>query len=344
MFTAISLGDEVCKVSVIMPPRDATDMRSSLLEAGKVDELWSVLMHVNIEEADASVPEDKAQILKLIADEYGFPDLNKEVAQCLKMWVVRSCESFVAEAIDAGTSGDGSKSLVRTCCAVGKLLRSAGNVARALEVLNKGQQLCECHGILMTIEAAQLFRELGVAQYFAGNPKEELESYEKAQHIREHTGTLQDPEAAKLLTNIGEAKRKMKDYTGAREAYERAKQIRASTETLETSDGAQLLTNIGDLKSGTGDDDGAIQAFEHAKQIHTSLGTLETPDGAMLLYSFGVARDRKGELAFALESYEAAWWIREKTGTLDQPEGLELLAKIKETPEGLSMLTRLEAM
>ncbi|CAK9071581.1 Hypothetical protein SCF082_LOCUS35387, partial [Durusdinium trenchii] len=80
MYTATDLKQEV---AIAMPPQEAEDFRESLLTGG-VGEVWAALGAVKVEQAEASVPEDKERILKLIEEGPGFHHLNCRVAERLQ--------------------------------------------------------------------------------------------------------------------------------------------------------------------------------------------------------------------------------------------------------------------
>ena len=328
MFTALNLGDEHCKIHIVMPPAEERDMFGVLSKGGAAfNELWETLAGVRIEDCDASVEEDKTNILSLVIEEHGGPGfhaLNSAVAKHLQAWAVDTC----TECLRQIHQGEDDELAAKACWGVGGLLRQVGQTARAGDVLERGRQLREYNGTMKTEAGALLLAEIGNIKYAGQEFDAALALYEEAQRVRELTDTLATKEGAILLMNMGVTKKHLKDLDGALEAYMEAKRLREITCTLETPEGSLLLNNIGKAKHLGGDTEGAIAAYEEAKAIRDRTNTLKTPSGASLTMNIGTLKGELGDLGAAQSSYEEAKRIFEVTATLDTPAGRRLLERI----------------
>ena len=328
MSTALNLGDEHCKIHIVMPPAEERDMFGVLSKGGAAfNELWETLAGVRIEDCDASVEEDKTNILSLVIEEHGGPGfhaLNSAVAKHLQAWAVDTC----TECLRQIHQGEDDELAAKACWGVGGLLRQVGQTARAGEVLERGRQLRENNGTMKTEAGALLLAEIGNIKYAGQEFDAALALYEEAQRVRELTDTVETKEGAILLMNMGVTKKHLNDLDGALEAYMEAKRLRVITCTLETPEGSLLLNNIGKANHLGGDTEGAIAAYEEAKAIRDRTNTLNTPSGASLTMNIGTLKGELGDLGAARSFYEEAKRIFEVTATLDTPAGRRLLERI----------------
>merc|ERR1712232_1034088 len=108
MFKAIQAGKD-CKITITMPRKEADGMRDALCNKG-LDGLWKTLKGIKIENAQASVEDDKVQIMKLIEEQIpgGASTINKKVAQRLQEWIISTCETFLKDGAEknVGKSGE----------------------------------------------------------------------------------------------------------------------------------------------------------------------------------------------------------------------------------------------
>lgn len=326
MFTAISLGHDICRVSITMPSRETDDLRLSLLEGSSFDDMWKALGTLRIQEAKASVQEDKKRIFQMIREGPGFHGLNSTVSRHLQACFVRCCETFLEQCVEGGDVTD--EEAAKLYCRVGRLLlrvRRSDMLDRADAAFGRSREIRSRIGALNTVEGTMLLRDIGTAQALRGDLTSALEIYAEARGMLEGLGALGTPHGAKLLSSIGMTKRARGDLFGALEVYKQAKRIHCRNRTLETPDGAGLLTGIGIVLFERKDIRGALKALRSAREIRDATGTLATPDGAALLSVLGnvmrLNRDRRG----ALDSFKKAQELYEQLGSLETPGGALLL-------------------
>ncbi|CAK0862856.1 unnamed protein product, partial [Prorocentrum cordatum] len=336
MYTATT-SEEPVDIKIAMPPGEAEDFRSALVDGG-VAEMWSALAKVKIEDAEASVAEDRQQILALIEKGPGFHRLNSTVAEKVQEWLVQACEGHLQQRAADGVSRR-SLGLARLGAGVGDLLVQVGLPDRAQWALDTALRIREETDTLCTAEGASLLRTLGVkeAQGAAAvaDPRlrqERLESalgrLQEARRIRCETGTENTPDGARLESNIGNVKLKLNDAAGAEQAFSEALRIREETATLHTSEGALLEVNLGNVKLAR-DPEAALQHYETARDIYVEQGTLATPDGARVLYNIGRAYEEgPRDHDSALQAFEEARRILEKTATLQTADGVNVLVNL----------------
>lgn len=320
IFTAIHVVN--APVTVVMPPREAANLRSALLY-GDLEEVWNLLASLNVAEAQASVEQDRENILKLIQDGPGFFKLNTVVAEHLQSWIIESSEGYllrylVSDQIDYPLA-------VHMCQEVGHLLVNMGHLERADRVLNAGREICEAHDLANTARGAALLVEIGSLMGKRGDLDEAIATYKQAQRIYEVIGMTESPEAAMLWRRLGRILGERGDLQGKLQLYLEARRILEAEGQLETPDGAELLSNIGAAKRQMNDRKGALEAYEEALAVRTKTNTLKTPGAATLLSNMGYAMRKPWE---ALAVFEQARQIREQTCTLETPAGATLLVNM----------------
>ena len=77
-----------------MPPQEARSFATSI-SSGNVQNMWDALKNIKIENADASVEEDKVNIFRAVEDGPGYFRLNEAVRSRLQKWVIESGEIIV---------------------------------------------------------------------------------------------------------------------------------------------------------------------------------------------------------------------------------------------------------
>lgn len=327
LFTAISLGKDEVKVTIVMPPRETTRFCNALLEEGTdVSKVWSALTSVDVKRADSSVKNDLESIRRLIEKGPGYKAVNAAVAKYLTGWFADASERHLRD-IRASGSFD-AEAISVMFAQVGRLLRTVGLYDRASAVLQEGLELVSETDAQDGTAHARLLVEIGVVEKKRGHLKAALEAFERARRARERTDTLNTPLGARLMNNIGSAKEACSDFKGALEAFLETKKILECVGGMCSRDGAQLLRNMGTIKEEEGDPSAALVAYCDAQDILQAAGLLQTPDGARIVNNIGHAKHQSGDLLGARQAFDEARAIRERTGTMDTPAGAELLSNL----------------
>jgi len=330
MFTAIAEGSVV---TVLMPPSQRSNFCRAMLERSAAYDLYKALTEVDVEKAQASVPEDLAQILKILRgpEGPGVKKLNMEVQCFLKRWYLDTLESECRKLLsekflfDVAWTLDEKAELCSNTCA---LLFDSGDYPRAMEVMKAAMAAVAPSGAPDTLSAARLTREIGALEMKQGNFQSSAVAFERSKDVYLQCGAFETEGGALLCDRYGALLRKTGDLEGAMASFMQGYQIREGLNLLETSSGAGLLGNIGYAKELQGDWGTAETMYERARAIHMQLETLKTPTGALLVTSIGSLKLRQGDLRGAANMFEEARQIREQTGTMKTPSAALLLQSI----------------
>eukprot|EP00403_Amphidinium_massartii_P000481 CAMPEP_0178371018 /NCGR_PEP_ID=MMETSP0689_2-20121128/606_1 /TAXON_ID=160604 /ORGANISM="Amphidinium massartii, Strain CS-259" /LENGTH=1003 /DNA_ID=CAMNT_0019990867 /DNA_START=40 /DNA_END=3052 /DNA_ORIENTATION=- len=306
-----------------MPPREASQMRSELLAKQKsTDKIWKALLSVRIQDADASVPEDRQRIFEIIQSSIGFHALNSIVSKCLQDWIVATCETELKRQLNEQKLS--KQELGMLCCAVGSLFRTVGNSHRALQVLNIGLGLLESSKQLRTFEGGVLLVNLGATRRHAGDLSGAMEAFRQAESIYIEHNELESIDGAILMNSMGAVSRDTGNLAQAIRYLEVGVEILKKLDSLESNDGAMLLNTLGAARRADGKLQQAVKDLEEARRIYVATGTLETPGGALMLISIASAKRDLKQFKEVFQHLAQAQHILEKTGTLETKHGLML--------------------
>jgi len=323
MFTAVTLGEDVCKISVVMQPGEVKDFNQSLLDGDGLKDVWGVFGKLAVEDAQASIKDDATNIFHMIENGPGFHRLNTVVCQHLRSWIVATSQRHI-QALIEDDSTDPSR-IASLCRKVGNFQRKLGQPELALQLYSQAQELQAKCSDLDAEEGAALWRSIGAVKGNMKDSEGQMQSYEEARQLLLASGKLESREGALVFDHMGDAMSRGGDLDSASKYFKEAQSVYKKIGQLETPDGAYLLKSIGEVDLKRGEIDGALAALNEARRIFQTNNMENSPDGALVLKVLGdvaVQQQKPGE---ALELYEAAKKIREKTGTLQTNAGKSLL-------------------
>merc|ERR1712232_1183325 len=333
MFTAVK---EKCEMHIMMPPEEADDLRSTLVEGKKgLDEVWKALMNIDMENAEASIEDDKINILKIIKGGVGFEEFNSIVSERLRTWMVSSLKELTAKAESAGQNAIASQ------LAIGDLLENLGKHKEAKEFVDAGLAACKKEGTMNSVTAAKLLECCGtcLSKGFK-DPNGAMEKFNSALDIYKELKMHTSDEYVELMRNMALVEKFNNNIDGAHARLVEAKSILEANNSINTTNGAAVLKNLGAvlIDMVPCDADGALENYTQALRIQELEGTAETPAAAGLLMNIGIAKIRCGEVYDALDILKRGRRIRDRTGTLVGKQGDWLLKCITDAENHVKVL------
>eukprot|EP00747_Dinoflagellata_sp_TGD_P101069 gnl/TRDRNA2_/TRDRNA2_168231_c1_seq1.p1 gnl/TRDRNA2_/TRDRNA2_168231_c1~~gnl/TRDRNA2_/TRDRNA2_168231_c1_seq1.p1 ORF type:complete len:460 (-),score=91.61 gnl/TRDRNA2_/TRDRNA2_168231_c1_seq1:98-1285(-) len=322
LYTAATQGK--AEVEIAMPPRESECFLSALFAGSGIDEMWNVLAALDVQEAQASVPEDQHHILSIIKKGPGFDRFNGIVAEHLQAWIVKTSETYLQECFEDTSWSE--KDVFRVCIRVADLFHKIGDPKKALNHYEKAQQIAE-EGSGMAQHLEICLHNMSTIKRELGDLKGAEACSSRAALLREASGRSETESFAELLS-AGNRKMAQRDFSGALHDLAQAlAKLDASQEP--TKEGLwKVFMSIGSAKAQTGDLDGSLEAFLKVKELQVCLGQNKTPDAADLLVNIGNVLSKKQDLAGALEAFEEARQILDQLGTLGGASGANLLLNI----------------
>jgi tetratricopeptide (TPR) repeat protein len=308
-----------CTLTIAMPPKERQTMMNAV---GDINTLFKVLAATMIQDAKASVPEDREKILTLVKDTVGYTKLNHSVNELIRRWVM---DTFVAEFEKMnGSKGmkknhDGhnqddlqDEKLARLCYNVGSVMYENGEYDEAMvyfknilkEELNPtvDQKLC----------SANVYDSIGGVYSAKGDYDNALVEYLKALEIRLEELGPNHPSTAGSYNNIGMVYDEKGDYENALVEYRKALEIQLKVLGPDHPDTARIYNNIGNTHDVKGDYENAL--VEHRKALEIRLKALgpDHPETADSYNNIGSVYCQKGDFKNALVEYRKALEIRLK--------------------------------
>ena len=292
-----------CKLDIVMLLIEKSSLEQDIItEGGGINALYELFGNTKIQNAKASVEEDKLNILESIESNVGCQVLNDQVNQLLRGWMQRVLVKLVE---DKEKTND--ETYADFCCKVGTILCAHGEHSAAFEI----------HRAALTIREAVLgdhpatattYINVGNVLQSKGDYDGAMAMYRKALPIQE--AVLRDhPDTAHTYNIIGVELCRKGDYDGAMVMYQNALGIREAV-LGGHSDTANSYNNIGLVLQQKGDYNGALAMHQKAVVIQEKvLGA--HPSTASTYNNIGSALNSKREYDGALSVYEKALAIYE---------------------------------
>jgi len=321
IFTAINLGDD-CKVTVLLPPGQSTEF-SEAFDKGAEKMVFQALKTIDVETAQASMPEDKEQILKIIKEGPGYKKVNTEVVKHLREW-------FMTQAC---------RNEVDRMCKLGRVYTTFGQYEAGIMMLQKSVEVLEKLGEKTSPLAVKVLTNITEAEFmhkfYDGDESAAgvaLEAYMQAEEILKSTSSDMTFVAAELNTKICFVMREKLTRSGGdedlkAEALKRAKQGRKLLEKLgqlKSCDGMWHLFNhalmLGDIAASERSDASfkdAVAVFEEAIAIGKELGLTGEEYYVKGIHGYGIFYQQLSRLDEAVDHFAEAKSGYEALGMTD---------------------------
>lgn len=193
IYTAVNLGPEKCKVTVLLPPKQSSDF-SEAFDKGAEKMVFQALRSIDVENAQASMPEDKEQILRLIKEGPGYHKVNTQVVKHLRNW-------FMLEAC---------RNECDRLCKLGRVYTTFGRYDAGIDMIKKAGDLLDklndessplAVRVLVNLAEAEFMQEFYNGKKDAADVA--LERYAHAQKMVEKLGMGESELAVIVHNKIG---------------------------------------------------------------------------------------------------------------------------------------------
>mmetsp|Transcript_17394 Transcript_17394/g.40623 ORF Transcript_17394/g.40623 Transcript_17394/m.40623 type:complete len:670 (-) Transcript_17394:76-2085(-) len=318
MYTATSGQGAKAEVHVTMPPRESQKMIKSLTHGYRVNTVFSNLAKLQVEEAQASVAEDRQRILDLIKSGPGYHKLNSVVAKHLQNWVI---EEALQKANEGKKAPGHFMNAVKLCRGVGELCRRVGLWEQAAPLLRDGIEILRKHDALNCKIGADLLRALGNLYRQRRQMEKSIATLQECVEVSKAANTLQTRQGGYLMRAIGKFKMQEKDYDAALQAFEEAKGIFEGAGSMHTTDASDLHRDIGTVARMTGDKKKAEHNYEIAIDIRRKQGAMMSTDACELLRQMGLLCHQRKNYDEALKLFYEAKESREKMAMMETVGG-----------------------
>jgi len=317
------------ELDIIMPPDEKEAFGKALEDGtGELEDVYNVLWSVSVESAEASVEEDKINILTLIENGPGFHAINTGVSKRIMTWFLSSAENYAYQILNQGGI---SPHCPRVVAKIADLLMEANERKRALDLFNEGVRVARSNGTISTNDGGYILLIRGVLHRWEGNLSLALENFEECRKILKKVKCWKTADGSTCLRQMALVKETNGDLKGAIQIMEESKAFREETDTLNQQQGANLLKQMGHIYKKVGKEDKGEKYIMDAFRIFQDIDLMGTSDGANINFAVGTCKLDKGDQDGAVKHYKKAVEIREKIQTIRSPQGasqLDSLAKL----------------
>lgn len=317
-------SDADVKLDIIMPPEEVNGFVCYAEDTSwGVNKcvLWESFKKVRVENAVASVDQDRKNILALIEDSCGPFSVNQKVMHKLQVWVAEICWGKAHSLLDGSDVELGALASAR----VARFFVELGQPEKALQLLAKGQERLDNAGVELSVAKAAIKTIMGFVKQQLHDFDGAFADLQDAYRIRQAAKALDTSDAAELLECLGVAQAKRGDLLAAKEKLAHATSTRLATNTHDSPDGAGLLANMGLLCAILDDFEGAKTSFDKAQRIRVATGTLDTPRGGHMLAMKALVEGMQGQRDAALKLCNEAHLILEAVTASHTKRGADIL-------------------
>merc|ERR1719329_290276 len=286
------------KCEIAMPPKETENLVHSIC-CGGLDLIWGAIKGVMVEKAEASVEDDRQNILALIEQTSSHRLLNMEVCALFRTWFSDMGDTLIEEIIEGfRAKPEMSKCFGHLSRQLSSLYLQLGQFDKALQLSMRAITLRTQHGAMSTLEGALIHHNIAnIVHEQTRDSQAALKHLYLAQAIHQSVG----PSLDGSFTDAIIAMRRYEE--GDICAQDFCEFVRTTHDMFKSTDGAMdtneyaaLLQIMATAQMMEGHVPEALAHFEEAVQIRTNHGGMETVFGTRLLLCLCQARVQAGHL------------------------------------------------
>lgn len=321
MFTANS--DTTTNVEIIMPPKEKDSLIQSVQKGtdtqgrSGLDDLFTALANTKVENASASQPDDKENILKLIENGPGYHALNIEINHLMRTWVknviieaVQSAEQRIQNNDDIDQDYRRDQATFMAYCA-----SSFSSLGAHKEALDLHQKALDIYQSLEDYDNEELrarcYNNIGTEHESLAEYDKALENHEKCLEIFERRFGTDHEYTSSSYFNIGAVKKKKGDLDGALEMYQKSIDIDKKVKGEHHPDVSMGYNYIGRILTEREDYNGAIDMFQKALKIREDTFGTNHPNTSHCYGEIGILYHMQQDYKSAVEWHKKSLSIQE---------------------------------
>jgi len=315
MYSANS--DDKCTIEIVMPPKEKRSLLNAVKKGrnaeGKdgMDDLFDTLANTKVELANASRPQDKVNILKLVDEGPGYNGLNLVINQLMRKWVLDTIIDSARIVEDMACTDDTElRYKAVTLAYYGSYFSKTGMHQQSLELHQKSLQVYKTAAIEDEECFARCYNNIGTEYESMGDYKKALEAHHKCLAIFESIFGIEHTNTSTCYFNIGFVHRKNNDNDKALEMFEKSLTIDKKCLGENHVDTAGGYTNIGRIKQHNEDYDGALEMFQKTLTIVEATYGKEHPETGICLGDMGLLHHLKKDYDAAIDLHKRVLTIQ----------------------------------
>jgi tetratricopeptide (TPR) repeat protein len=309
-----------CDIKIEMPRKEREELKRTVLsDLNSLKEIFAALASTKIEKANASVEEDRVNILGIVEAGGGTASLNIAVNTLIREWIFGNLKDFMKEELDDNVKeenygGKDVRDLVDGYNNIGAIFYLNDELEAAMDCYKKQRELCEgCYGNTH-VYTARAYNNIVKVHLELKESDEAIEWMKKAISIDEKVYGLKHINTAVSYLNIGKVYAKKEDWDEALKYLEKSCEIHKDTYGEDHIRNAFVYNDIGLVHKKRGDYDKALQFYRDSLKIQKEeqYPNKDHPDIASSYNNIGGVHYTKGDIDKALEYFLLAVDIWEK--------------------------------
>jgi tetratricopeptide (TPR) repeat protein len=308
-----------CNLNIEMPAREKLAFKINVFSnPNAYNTIYNTLGGTNIQNAEASIEEDKINILRLVEEGCGAEKLNIRVNVLLRKWL----QAVLVESIydldnlvrTENLGGINPAVIANAYQYLGGIFLYNHQLKLAMDCFQKQRRLSEAHFETNDIKTAQSYNNIALVHRQLKEFDEAIDFMKKNIAIKEEVYGNDHLQTSTSYRNIGRAYKAKGELDVALDYYQKCRVIRERDLGLEHRRTSAIYNSIGGVYVDKGELDEALIFYKKSLEIKEEVlkQVDENPKTATSYNNIGLVYNKKGEYDDALEYYVEALRIREK--------------------------------
>jgi len=234
-----------CTLDVIMPKREEKNLLNTILKTNGYQEILKALSKTRIQDADATVKDDKDKILHLIESGTGYAYVNGRINNRIRIWVNETLAKAVQTKKSESENATEDLDLSLLYNEVGLVFENDGQYDRAIKYYKKSLSIEENVGGKEHKNMATGYNNIAMAYKEKGEYKNALKYLNQSLTINKKVMGEEHESTAISYNNIGLVYWKKGDYNNALENHQKSLTIRKEVLGEHHLQTARSFNNIG---------------------------------------------------------------------------------------------------
>merc|ERR1719204_468306 len=275
------------EITIAMPQHEHEAFLQALRTADGMRRMWDAFESIDVEKAQASVSEDRENIIDLVRESPGIEAFNNMVARHLLQWIVSQSASSLDGMFDSGAEVS-LYDLLRGCSDICWVFRKIGEPGRALDYMGRGLFALETRAAelpdedLAKLKTTLLFNRADVRRSLG-----DADGASRDDALAAACGGAPDDGSWEMVTKAAKAKMDSRDFAGASEDFKRAIALHVEAGGGESQALAGLQADLANCMIRLGDHAFALDLYEKARAGYERTCGMHSSSGVTLLTNMG---------------------------------------------------------
>lgn len=290
---------------IAMPPRETDDLIYCICTGNGLEVIWDPIRRVMVENAQASVEDDRKHILALIEQMSSFRFLNMEVCSLFRGWFSDMGDVLIKDVLDGSRcTPANSKCFGHLSRQLSSLYFQLGQFEKAYELSLRAIEIRTATGMINTLEGAIMHHNVANILYEQNyDARAALKHLYLSRALHQIVGPSPDGAFTNAVIALRCYEVEEVPLHDLRATVQTSLDVYRRTEgSMDSKEYAALLQWQAAAEVGEGQVAEALEKLEEAVQIRANHGDMQSVFGTRLLLGLGHAQVQAGDLDGARSS------------------------------------------